>query len=740
MNPSSGSLAAGALFDSSGGLYVSYVSTSGQGIAEALGANGKRWIYTFNSGCQPFDEALGYGGELYVALMCATGPPRQIVALGAASGALLYDNTVGWIQQIKAYRGGLIVFGTDTLAYFDNSGSTIASFATTSLVNNDQIAAWGSDGSVYFAAWTSTFDPAVTLYKYMPSGLSWSYTWPTAYHQGDNYPSVAALPNGSVAVNIGANGFTGGGVTVLTTQAGAAVPVWSTNIGTNRYGFDGVHQVLGDANGNVAAEFDYLDKRATLNCPSVFNDCVAYEIDLFHGSSGTTVSKGVVHTGAKMTYALGTDFDLDSGTAVLGGAVDAQLTMFGFALNGAAQSYPESDRPVVGPTPSAPSISVAGPSPTDPILTRSLGLTSAPGTTGSPIAKYQYGWAQGSGATLPTTTLQSCKAGSLPTSTCRLSFAPTNPNTQWTLLARAIDSAGKSSAWSSTSIRTPTAPILVALGDSITSGHHTDPITSLVTCNDAAYGYPAYVFAKMEADIPSQWRNPSGYYNFAYSGFTTTKMINGGNDACGANHSSSVIAAQSELASNSSSWNQIVITGGIDDTGNWGGILAKIITGYLKNPLYNAQQCTNAVKGTTAVKGWGGYDPSIQSTIKTNVTTIADDLRTGDASASLYWIGYYNIAGTGYPGLSVLSNPVAPATCANPFQAANAELASVIKSGLTGIPYTWINADKSLHMDDLDLQSISAINMLVKIKSFLPGWPHPNSTGASVIASLFANL
>jgi hypothetical protein len=261
-----------------------------------------------------------------------------------------------------------------------------------------------------------------------------------------------------------------------------------------------------------------------------------------------------------------------------------------------------------------------------------------------------------------------------------------------------------------------------------------------VTCNDASYGYPAYVFAKMEADIPAQWRNPSGYYNFAYSGFSTTKMLKGGSDACGANHSSSVISAQSELASNSSSWNQIVITGGINDTGNWGDILAKIITGYLKNPLYNAQQCTNDIKGTTAVKGWGGYDPSIQSTIKANATTIADDLRTGDASASLYWIGYYNVAGTGNPGLSPLGNPVVPTTCVNAFQAANVELASDIESGLTGIPYAWINADSSLHMKDSDLQSISAINMLVKIKLFLPGWPHPNSTGASAIAWLFVNL
>jgi hypothetical protein len=504
---------------------------------------------------------------------------------------------------------------------------------------------------------------------------------------------------------------------------------------TDHYRFAGIHQVLADANGNIAAEFDFMDPAGTTDCP-MLGDCVAYEVDLLNGITGAVTSSSKIHTQVGMTYALGTDLDLDNGLAVLGGAVDSQLTMFGFALAGAAQAYPESDRPTVGPAPTAPNISLSAPSPSDAILTRGLTLTATSGTGGIPIAKYQYAWAPVSASTKgPTTPLQTCKAGSK----CRLSFAATKPSSAWTLFARAVDATNKSSSWASTTIQTPTAPALVALGDSITSGHHANSVTSLATCNDGAYGYPQAVFNKMEGDLPKQWRNSSRYYNFAYSGFTTSEVLGGGNgdDACGAHHSSPITAAQAALAANSNSWNQVVISAGVDDTQNWGGLLGSIASSYLLNPFYSSSQCT------TALKGWGGYNSGVQSTIKSNVTSIATNLRTADEASALYWVGYYNVAGTGSPGLSPLGNPVVPATCANAFQAADSKLTNVIQSGLTGITYTWINTDSKLHMKNADLQSINALNiagMQLKIKLLLSGWPHPNRLGSSTIALLFTKL
>jgi len=296
-------------------------------------------------------------------------------------------------------------------------------------------------------------------------------------------------------------------------------------------------------------------------------------------------------------------------------------------------------------------------------------------------------------------------------------------------------------------VPTPKAPILVALGDSITSGHHRDSSVSATICNDPAYGYPADVFAKMESSLPSQWQRPLGYYNDAYSGFGLYKVLHGGPDACHVSAPPSIESADTELRQNVTSptvgsWDQVVISAGVDDT-NWGAVVTAIAEHYADgiNTVYGlrrkyCRQDINLANG----HGWNGSAISTQETIESEVrelvssNQVADpsSLRIADPSAALWWVGYYNIANTGI-GLPGPSRPIVPSSCAGPIQKAMELLTSTIQTGLRGVPYTWINSDKVLHMNSRVLQSF----YVTDIVGGPSGWPHPNRTGASAIASLF---
>jgi lysophospholipase L1-like esterase len=360
------------VFDASGELYFATYSTdpstsTPEPQLEAVGATGVLWARTLSepSGCQADGIALGFNGDLYVSLGCGLGggnsQPR-LVALDPEKGTTVFDqplpspfSDVG--TEIEAYTSGLIAFDGTYLAYLNYKGAVTASFAVPNLPSGSQIAAWGTDGSTYFIeGYVCTANQSVTLERFLPSGPSWIYTWPSA---GDcngsdqEQASVAALPDGSVAINIGSDGLSWDGVTLLGSgaSAGTASIKWSVDVGQSLFAFAGVHQVLADVNGNVAAQLTYADIGSSSTCTTIDN-CQAYEIDLLNGTSGAVKSTADVHTETPAIYALGTDFDLDTGVAVLGGAVGSQLTMFGMTLASAGPAYPEADRPtVLPPTP-----------------------------------------------------------------------------------------------------------------------------------------------------------------------------------------------------------------------------------------------------------------------------------------------------------------------------------------------------------------------------------------------------
>jgi len=372
----------------------------------------------------------------------------------------------------------------------------------------------------------------------------------------------------------------------------------------------------------------------------------------------------------------------------------------------------------------APTLAQPIASPSDPLLMRTLPISAAPAAGQPAVARYEYGWSADLGATAPTSPLQRCVVVTNP---CRLDFQATTPDSTWLLLAHTIDAVGNVSVWSSLQVLTPKKPLLVAIGDSITSGHHRDTDVTPTICNDPNYGYPRYAYDIMQSKLPPQWQ-AGGYFNYARSGFSTDQIIHGGGaDACGSTYSpdnpsaSPLGDASNRLQSNAGSWNRIVVTGGIDDT-NWVDVLSAI----LKKSALGTKRRYKASDCEADLSGWNGWGTQ-GSQIARDVTTIAGELTLaglGDPSARLEWLSYYNIAGTG----------PAPLVCKNAFTRAMNALSGEVRLGLSKRrPYVWVNTGPALSMRADRLQPFFVDTDTIGGN---PGWPHPNSVGAQALASL----
>lgn len=297
---------------------------------------------------------------------------------------------------------------------------------------------------------------------------------------------------------------------------------------------------------------------------------------------------------------------------------------------------------------------------------------------------------------------------------------------------RAVDSKGEKSTWYSKVIHTPKAPVLVALGDSITSGHNRTSDTATTICEDPSYGYPQYVFDNFEKQLPAAWRSSGNYFNYAVSGFSLDNVIEGGTDACGVGQPSSLNEATDLLSDYEGSWNQVVISGGIDST-NWGAQLVNIVASSLVGTKlgYTAKECAEDIGQ------WNGTQSAVQSNIKSDVTQITGSIRALDAGATIDWISYYNVAGTGTPGISGGVVDAVPSSCKAPIQKSLNVLQRVIQSGFSGQSVNWINVSKVLSGNDLDLQDLYPTDVVDNKlgNPSIPGWPHPNSMGAQAIAA-----
>jgi virginiamycin B lyase len=380
--------------------------------------------------------------------------------------------------------------------------------------------------------------------------------------------------------------------------------------------------------------------------------------------------------------------------------------------------------------------------PSDPLLTRRLRLELASGS--SPADRFEYAWIPpGTTGDAPITPLQTCLVSA--SGSCRVSYSDTKPGESgWRLSVRAVGQ--RTSPWLPISFpgggiatTIPPKPIVIALGDSVTSGHHLDSGDKHVVCDDPNYSYASQVALKLQQDLPnSQWRSApgpfdgtgwNGYYNYAHSGFSTGKVKGGGINACRASISTPPLSsAKRILMKHRGSWNQVVITAGINDT-NWAAKTGPIATIWATRPI-TSSACETIVK-----LRWDGYSGSITSKISNNALDIVRGLHStsritgGDRAARVNWLGYYNIAGT---------SSLMPAVCKNAVARAASRLARNIHDGLPASSYIWVSTEKAIQRDGAKLQEL-----------FLPklpwnywnlGWPHPrDGTGTTAIARVVPN-
>jgi hypothetical protein len=290
-----------------------------------------------------------------------------------------------------------------------------------------------------------------------------------------------------------------------------------------------------------------------------------------------------------------------------------------------------------------------------------------------------------------------------------------NPETGYTVKVT-IDDGNGTSPTSSGTLTTPKVPLILAIGDSITSGHHRQTPDAAMTCDDPNFGYPRYFKDAVQASLPTQWAPQ--YVNLAHSGFSTDQVISNGANACGNTPADVPLTkAESLLASNAGSWNRVLATAGIDDT-NWGDVLGTIgghAIDTINYPTYTAGDCT------TDLQAWNGWQPdTLGQHISTNIGAIVYGLATADPAVRIDWLGYYNIAGTGSP---------IPASCEAAFDSALSQLAGYITGGLAGSNATFVQSDSVM---DMQTSLIQAYQLPWDTAQ---GWPHPNSSGASAIAA-----
>lgn len=372
---------------------------------------------------------------------------------------------------------------------------------------------------------------------------------------------------------------------------------------------------------------------------------------------------------------------------------------------------------------------------TDPLLTRTFDLDDP-----VPKTPLQYRWrpASGSPSAWSSTVALPPTPGDDTHWKIRVNFGATKPNQPWTLEVVSIDANGVYSQPATKAVTTPPAPIFIALGDSVTAGYHRLSSDASQVCNDAAFSYAGQAARMFYNSLPQEWRLPgpltwsgdgkNGYYNLARSGYAAGpggdaqgSVIGGGPDACKQPPPTlpPLSDARARLLEHTGSWNQIVITAGVNDT-NWAdgdGPIKQAVTAL-------PGMCQHAIENS-----WSGYHPGVLSGITENVRAIYRGLtepQDGEPMGNdIHWVGYYDISETG---------PLLRPDCAEPIEDALALLNGAIQSGLPLRDVDWVPADENMHQQNSLMQNFVGVGNWVPEQE---GWPHPNSSGSMTIAKMF---
>jgi hypothetical protein len=364
------------------------------------------------------------------------------------------------------------------------------------------------------------------------------------------------------------------------------------------------------------------------------------------------------------------------------------------------------------------------PSYKDPLLFRNITAsfgTPPPGAIG--FDHFESGWATDLAAAEPTSLLNRPQV-SPKGEYFRIYLGDALPNQTMKAFLRGIYTDGSVGLWVTTTYHTPRKPLVIAIGDSVTAGHHRDAATQPMICHDDTYGYPWYFFRRLQTQLPPAWQGGARYFNLAESGFTTRKVQIGGNDACGTYHTAPLPRAIRLLqgaAQGSGTWAYTVMSVGVNDT-NWVKVLGDIAKANIAATLAGGlteDECA------TKVQAWNGTsNPDLLPGVSQRLQRITQQLSTADPSMDGTLLTYYNPSGTGI--IWATGTPALPATCAKPVEEALDKLNAAIEAGDYGFQLLATDPILSFRIDLLQPFFVRAGQE--------QGWPHPSRAGAKAVA------
>ena len=274
---------------------------------------------------------------------------------------------------------------------------------------------------------------------------------------------------------------------------------------------------------------------------------------------------------------------------------------------------------------------------------------------------------------------------------------------------------------------TPRPRALIALGDSVSSGHHQN------VCNahySKDFSYPYMLWQMLKAKGRGTWV----YFPHSNSGATTETVITSGSTSCHDVYHHTLAAAESDLRHYKGANNVVVITAGANDTG-W----TSFILGMALRPAslrgWTPAQCRAYFRDKWRTPLGERHIPE---KIMANVQTIVDGLGAADPRVTIYWTSYYNMAGTAGsillpgPGGVPISHEIFPAACEDAVNIALGELHSWIHTGFSRSKYganvRWIDiSGRDSPLYRRNQQPFQASPLPVS-------WPHPAKGGHAVIA------
>lgn len=298
----------------------------------------------------------------------------------------------------------------------------------------------------------------------------------------------------------------------------------------------------------------------------------------------------------------------------------------------------------------------------------------------------------------------------------------------------------------------PNPPLLVAVGDSVTSGHEArgrrttcdDPLSSWANNLRAAIGVPA-----------------NRYFNYAHSGASTADVIGAVpyRNPCGVvsqNARSQLADAAAILRANPSvrGWaNVAVSTAGVNDT-NWttvarqlvgrqrGGRIAARFGATPNWAVANPGACTDWIFGNPAgnpgappgaiAPAWDGAATS--GAVAIGNAGIALGLISADPGAQVRHLLYYRWRG----------DPNLPRTCAPAAVRATTMLNGWVSTGVVIAKIVWgfFGGDARRIQAVCQQMWVGRANIQTRLVSWgrnnwalVPGWPHPNAAGRGVLSN-----